>query len=249
MAHALKASVPGGASAAARATPPDITAWLDKLRQLEAQREIDREHLAEMAKMMAGLQAKIDALTRDNLRFETDLLKRMEKGKAFVMKSAKVLVDDSYHRIISGIEAEFAESARLKRHLLGKDAPVFEALFDQFFDPKLKLLNANLNALNTWVRERNNRDTQVETYLAGLERDRPDEGAKIKMAFQSIIDDILVLRSSAAAATARLPHRPRALVLPLATKAWHQASQPRQRLARPVSRFAVLLVIRTRSTT
>ena len=54
-----------------------------------------------------------------------------------------------YHRVIVGIEAEFAESARLKRHLLGKDAPVFETLFDQFLDPKLKLLNANLNALNT----------------------------------------------------------------------------------------------------
>ena len=158
MAHALEASVPGGASAPARATSPDITAWLDKLRQLEAQREIDREHLAEMAKMMASLQAKVDALTRDNLRFETNILKRVDKGKAFVMKSAKVLVDDSCHRIITGIEVEFAESARLKRHLLGKDAPVFETLFDQFLDPKLKLLNANLNALNTWVRVRNNRD-------------------------------------------------------------------------------------------
>ena len=72
--------MPGGASAAARATPPDITAWLDKLRQLVAQREIDREHLAEMAGMMASLQAKIDALTREHLRFETDILKRVDEG-------------------------------------------------------------------------------------------------------------------------------------------------------------------------
>ena len=122
MAHTHEVTVPG-ASAAARATPPETTAWPDKLRQLEAQREIDREHLAEMARMMANLQAKVDALTRDNSRFEIDILKRVDEGKTFAMKSAKTLVDDSYHKIINEIEAEFAESARLKGHLLGKMRP------------------------------------------------------------------------------------------------------------------------------
>ena len=64
MAHTPDVTAPGS-SAAARGTPPETTAWLGKLRYLEAQREIDREHLAEMAKMMANLQAKVDALTRD----------------------------------------------------------------------------------------------------------------------------------------------------------------------------------------
>ena len=40
MAHTPEATAPG-ASAAARATPPETTAWPGKLRQLEAQREID----------------------------------------------------------------------------------------------------------------------------------------------------------------------------------------------------------------
>ena len=113
----------------------------------------------------------------------------------------------------------------------------------------MKLLNANLNALNTSVRERNNRDAQVESYLAGLERDRPYEGAKIKMAFQSIIDEILILRSSAAAAAAPAAASASPLVWPLATKEWHQASRLPPHLARPTSRFALLLVIQTRSTT
>ena len=89
--------------------------------------------------MMASLQAKIDALTRDNLRLETNILKRVDDSNAFVMKSSKVLVDDSYHCVIIGIDVEFAESARLKRHLLGRDDPVFKTLFDQFLTPKFKL--------------------------------------------------------------------------------------------------------------
>ena len=134
------------------------------------------------------------------------------------MKSAS---DDSYRKLIVGIEAEFAESARLKVHLVGKDAPVSETLFHHFLDPKFKLLNANINALNTWVRECNNRDAQVEGYLAGLERDRPDEGAKIKMACQSIIDEILILRSNLAAAAAPAAASASGAGLALATMEWH----------------------------
>ena len=42
---------------------------------------------------------------------------------------------------------------------------------------------------------------------------------------------------------------PLALVGPLATKERHQASRPHPRLGRPMSRFALLWAIRTRSTT
>ena len=62
-------------------------------------------------------------------------------------------------------------------------------------------LNTKIDELQAWVRERNNRDAQVENYITNLERDRPDEGVQIKMAFQSIVDEIMVLRFNAAAAT------------------------------------------------
>ena len=70
--HTHEVTAPG-ASASAHAAPPETTAWPDRLRQLEAQQEVDRERLAEMAKMIANFQAKVDALTRDNVRFEIDI--------------------------------------------------------------------------------------------------------------------------------------------------------------------------------
>ena len=131
---------------------------------------------------VAKLQQQVDALNRDKLRFEVDVLKRLEENKEFAAKSTKVLIDASCRDVIAGIEAEFSMSDRLKAHLIGRNEPVFEALFNEFHDPKMATLNTKIEELQGWVRERNHRDAQVESYITNLERDRPDEGAKIKMA-------------------------------------------------------------------
>ena len=57
---------------------------------------------------MSKLQQQVDALNRDKLRFEVDILKRLEENKEFAAKSTKALVDASCRDVIARIEAEFA---------------------------------------------------------------------------------------------------------------------------------------------
>ena len=42
-------------------------------------------------------------------------------------------------------EAEFSMSDRLKAHLIGRNEPVFETLFNQFHDPKMAALNITID--------------------------------------------------------------------------------------------------------
>ena len=104
-------------------------------------------------------------------------MKRIDEVKAFSIQSAKKLVDASYDRLLRGIEAEFKESERLKVHLRGHDAPVSQSILDEVLAPKLderiKIVQANVSALNTWVRDRSSRDAQDEDSFTNLERDRP----------------------------------------------------------------------------
>ena len=158
------------------------------------------ESNAKLLGMVAKLQQQIDALNRDKLRFESDVLKRMEEHKEFAAKSTRAFIGESCRDVLAGIEAEFSIGDRLKAHLIGRNEPVFETLFNQFHDPKMAALDIKIDELQAWVRERNTRDAQVESYITNLERDRPGEGIQIKMAFQSIVEEIMVLRSNAAAA-------------------------------------------------
>ena len=141
-------------------------------------------------------------MNRDKIRFETNILKRLDEYKDFTVKSAKVLVDTSCRDVVSGIEAEFVMPERFKAHLVGKSEPIFAALFEEIYVPKATIVNEKIEEMQNWIRERNRRDVQVEGYLAGLERDLPGNGAAIKTAFQGIIEELVFLRASATAPTA-----------------------------------------------
>ena len=74
-----------------------------------------------MAKTIMKLQAKLEAITRDNLRFDADVLKLIEEGRTFALNSAKAMEDESGECVICGIEAEITIKERFARHLVGKD--------------------------------------------------------------------------------------------------------------------------------
>ena len=153
-----------------------------------------------LAATVLQLQQQIEEMKRDKIRFETDILKRLNEHKDFTVKTTKALIDASCQDVVSGIEAEFTMPERFKAHLVGKSEPIFGALFEDFYHIKGLDLNVKIEELQRWVRERIHRDAQVEGYLGNLERDRPDEGATIKMAFQSIVEELMVLRSKTASA-------------------------------------------------
>ena len=151
----------------------------------------------------------MDEMSRDKIRFETDMLKRLDEYKNFAVKSAKVLVDTSCRDVVSGIEAEFVMPERFTAHLVGKSEPIFAALFEEMYIHKATLVNEKIEEVQNWIRDRTRRDVQVEGYLAGLERDLPDNGTAIKTAFQNIIEELVFLRASAAAPTSEgLPYCP-----------------------------------------
>ena len=151
--------------------------------------------------LISKMQQQIDALHRDKLRFEMDLLKRIEDNKEFSAKTTKAFVEASCRDVVRGIELEFTTADRFKSLLVGHDEPIFAALFEEVYVPKANIVKEKIDEIQAWIRERTNRDAQVENYISMLERDRPDEGVQIKLAFQSIIEEIRVLRVNAAAAT------------------------------------------------
>ena len=153
---------------------------------------------------MLKLQQMVDDMGRDKIRFEADMLKRLDEYKDFTIKSAKVLVDASCRDVVSGIEAEIVMPERFKAHLVGRSEPIFAALFEEIYVPKVAIVNEKIQEMQEWIRERNRRDVQVEGYLAGLERDLPETGAAIKTAFQGIIEELVFLRASATAPTTGL---------------------------------------------
>ena len=122
----------------------------------------------------------------------------MDEYKEFASKTTKAFIGETCRDLLAGIEAEFVIGDRLNAHLIGRDGPVFETLFNQFHDPKAAAMDNKIDEIKAWIRERNMRDAQVESYLSSLERDRPGEGVQIKMAFQSIVEELVFLRASAA---------------------------------------------------
>ena len=94
-----------------------------------APRAAPAEATANLLKMVVKIQQQLAEGAQRQILFEADVLKRIDEAKTFSIQSAKRLVDDSYDRILHGIEAEFKESERLKVHLRGHDATVFGAIW------------------------------------------------------------------------------------------------------------------------
>ena len=111
------------------------------------------------------LQQQVDAILREKLRFETDVLKRMDEYKEFASKTTKAFIGETCRDLLAGIDAEFVIGDRLKAHLIGRDGPVFETLFNQFHDPKAAAMDNKIDEIKAWIRERNLRDAQMESYL------------------------------------------------------------------------------------
>ena len=85
--HPSRAPSPAPAAAAAahrraEVLPPgDSSPFPGKLKQLEQQQELDREHMAVQMAMIQRLEAKVTQLSHDQVRSEAGLLPRVDEAK------------------------------------------------------------------------------------------------------------------------------------------------------------------------
>ena len=156
---------------------------------------------AALSAAVLQMQQRLEEMNHEKVLFEANLLKRLDDYKEFAGKSTKVTIDLACQDVLNGIEAEFTRPERFKAHLRGRDEPIFESLFDELYQARINNINVKIEELQYWVMERTRRDAKVESYLAGLERDLPGEGATIKMAFQSVMEELILFRANAAAAS------------------------------------------------
>ena len=109
-----------------------------------AARHETADNTAVLSATVLKLQQMVDDMGRDKIRFEADLLKRLDEYKDFAIKSAKILVDASCRDIVSGIEAEIVMPERFKAHLVGRSEPIFAALFDDLYVPKVAIVDQKI---------------------------------------------------------------------------------------------------------
>ena len=147
--------------------------------------------------IIENLQKKVDGITVDCMRFQTDIVKRLDENKTFAFKTAQTMVETSAQDVRAGIAKEILDPERFSKHITGHDAPILQPLVEAIMDAKIKLLNANISALNSWVRGRNERDVKVDSYLEDLYAIRPQEGDQVKSAFRTVADELKHLRAMA----------------------------------------------------
>ena len=90
-------------------------------------------------------------------------MKRLDENKTFTFKTAQTMVETSAQDVRAGIAKEILDPERFSKHITGHDAPILQPLVEAIMDAKIKLLNANISALNSWVRGRNERDVKVDS--------------------------------------------------------------------------------------
>ena len=107
------------------------------------------------------------------------------------------MVETSAQDVRAGIAKEILDPERFSKHITGHDAPILQPLVEGIMDAKIKLLNANISALNSWARGRSERDVKVDGYLEDLYAIRPQEGDQVKSAFRTVADELKHLRAMA----------------------------------------------------
>ena len=157
----LVAKTPG----AMRLPIPDTPSPPPARRRMEDTAEDGRRDLMGI---IEKLQKKVDGITVDYMLFQTDIVKRLDENTTFTFKTAQRMVETSAQDVRAGIAKEILDPERFSKHITGHDAPILQPLVEAIMDGKIKLLNANVSALNSKVPGRNERDLKVDSYLLDL---------------------------------------------------------------------------------
>ena len=157
----------------------------------------------ELLAIIAKMQVQLNNVTVDEMMFQTDVVKRLDESKSFVLKAAQAAVDQGIHGFEARVAAELMESARLTKHLVGHDAPVLQPLVEAMFEAHFALLSANVDNVNEWIRGRVAHDTKIDAYLEDLYAVRPQEGGQVQRAFQSVAEELKHLRGMSTSADGR----------------------------------------------
>ena len=150
----------------------------------------------ELLAVIAKMQVQLNAITIDEMMFQTDVVKRLDESKTFVLSAARAAIDQSIHGFEVKVAAEITQSARFTKHLVGHDAPVLKPLVEAMVEGQFALLSANVDKINGWIRERVTHDQKIDAYLEDLYAVRPHEGDQVQRAFQSIAEELKHLRSA-----------------------------------------------------
>ena len=92
-----------------------------EMHQILAQQELDQEYMADMAKTLVKLQAKVEDLGQHNLCFESSLVERIDAAKNYAIKTSGGMVNETSKATIEGIRWEIWDKEKLTGHLVGKD--------------------------------------------------------------------------------------------------------------------------------
>ena len=157
----------------------------------------------ELRDAVAKMREKLDAITVDEMMFQTDVVKKLDENKTFILTAARAAVDQSVHGSEVKIAAEIMESARFTQHLLGHAAPFLKPLAESMVESQFTILSSSVEKLNEWVRGRVAHDARIDAYLEDLYAIRPQEGDQVQKAFQSVAEELKHLRAMAAATDGR----------------------------------------------
>ena len=122
----------------------------------------------ELLGIIAKMRVKLDAVTVDEMMFQTEVIKGLDESKSFVLKAARAAIDQSIHGFEAKVAAELTESARFTKHLMGHDEPVLKPLVDSMVKGQFTLLNSNFEKINDWIRGRVAHDARIDAYLEDL---------------------------------------------------------------------------------
>ena len=178
----------------------------DKIKQLEAQNEADREamtgvrdaimkmheRLVEHDNTLKKLQMNDTTINKNLIGIEANVLKRVEETKAFIMKNSETKVAESERRVLDGVERELNTKNTITRFIMGTEKdPVLQPLIHTILRDKMEDINAKFLKLHDFMNERHEKEAQVQAYLDSLKEQRPEEGKVVKEAFSNLAVEIL----------------------------------------------------------
>ena len=119
----------------------------------------------ELLAIIAKMQVQLNNVTVDEMMFQTDVVKRLDESKSFVLKVTRAAIDQSIRGFEVKVAEELAESARFAKHLMGHDAPVLKPLVVSMVAGQFTLLNSTVEKINKGILGRVAHDAKIDAYL------------------------------------------------------------------------------------
>ena len=173
-----------------------------KFKQFEEQLEFDRDIIGKVRDFMVGLHDKViklekadDARSKNTLSMEKAIMDKIEANKQFALNDVNSKINDLKERF----KFEMSNEECFTAHLIGKNPdnkPVLRPLIDLYMKDKLGGVEQKFIILNGFMQERVQRDNSVHDYLQRVEREKPEDGNFITVAFMGVATELIEIRAA-----------------------------------------------------